>query len=171
MDNARGTLWHSSLPENRKQISCEMCIPCIQRLLCCCCWAAKSCLTFNPMDYSLPGSSVHGIFQATILGWVAIPSSGDLCDPGIKPWWILYYWATKEAPSSYQFLKNLLFLCWMTIKADCFGLFLWEVFLWGPISVRPRHADELKFVFLLLICLMSSLLLVQPQELKEGRGG
>ena len=26
----------------------------------------------NPMDYSLPGSSVHGIFQARILEWVAI---------------------------------------------------------------------------------------------------
>ena len=25
-----------------------------------------------PTDYSLPGSSVHGIFQARILGWVAI---------------------------------------------------------------------------------------------------
>ena len=25
------------------------------------------------MDYSLPGSSVHGIFQARILEWVAIP--------------------------------------------------------------------------------------------------
>ena len=26
------------------------------------------------MDYSLPGSSVHGIFQARILEWVAISS-------------------------------------------------------------------------------------------------
>ena len=34
---------------------------------------AQSCLTLcNPMDYSLPGSSVHGIFQARILEWVAI---------------------------------------------------------------------------------------------------
>ena len=27
------------------------------------------------MDYSLPGSSVHGIIQARILEWVAMPSS------------------------------------------------------------------------------------------------
>ena len=29
----------------------------------------------NPMDYSLPGSTVHGIFQARILEWVAIAFS------------------------------------------------------------------------------------------------
>ena len=34
----------------------------------------QSCLTLcDPMDYSLPGSSVHGILQARILEWVAIP--------------------------------------------------------------------------------------------------
>ena len=34
---------------------------------------AQSCLTFsNPMDCSLPGSSVHGISQARVLEWVAI---------------------------------------------------------------------------------------------------
>ena len=29
----------------------------------------------DPMDYSLPGFSVHGIFQARILEWVAISFS------------------------------------------------------------------------------------------------
>ena len=34
---------------------------------------AQSCPTLcNPMDCSLPGSSVHGIFQARVLEWVAI---------------------------------------------------------------------------------------------------
>ena len=37
---------------------------------------AQSCPTFcNPMDYSLPRSSVHGILQARILEWVAISFS------------------------------------------------------------------------------------------------
>ena len=37
---------------------------------------AQSCLTLhNPMDCSLPGSSVHGISQARILEWVAISFS------------------------------------------------------------------------------------------------
>ena len=29
----------------------------------------------NPMDYSLPGSSVHGVFQARVLEWAAIAFS------------------------------------------------------------------------------------------------
>ena len=29
----------------------------------------------DPMDYTLPGSSVHGIFQARILEWIAISFS------------------------------------------------------------------------------------------------
>jgi len=33
--------------------------------------------SFNPMDYTLPGSSVHGILQARILEWVAIFFSTD----------------------------------------------------------------------------------------------
>jgi len=37
------------------------------------------------MDCRPPGSSVHGILQARILEWVAIPSPGDLPDPGIEP--------------------------------------------------------------------------------------
>jgi len=43
----------------------------------------QSCLVFcYPMDHSPPGSSVHGIFQARILEWVAMPSSRDLPDLG-----------------------------------------------------------------------------------------
>ena len=37
------------------------------------------------MDYSPPGSSVHGILQARMLEWVAIPSPGDFPNSGIKP--------------------------------------------------------------------------------------
>ena len=34
---------------------------------------AQSCPTLSdPMDYSLPGSSVHGIFQTRVLEWSAI---------------------------------------------------------------------------------------------------
>ena len=37
------------------------------------------------MNYSPPGFSVHGTVQTRLLEWVAIPSSGDLLNPGIKP--------------------------------------------------------------------------------------
>ena len=47
---------------------------------------SQSCLTLgNPMDCSPPGSSVHGILQARILGGLPFPSPGDLPDPEIKP--------------------------------------------------------------------------------------
>ncbi|CAI9171995.1 unnamed protein product [Rangifer tarandus platyrhynchus] len=43
---------------------------------------AKSCLTVcDPMDCRLPGSSVHGISQATILEWAAISFSGGSSGP------------------------------------------------------------------------------------------
>ena len=46
----------------------------------------QSCLTFcDPMGCSQTGSSVHGILQARILEWVAIPFSRDLTDTGIEP--------------------------------------------------------------------------------------
>ena len=43
---------------------------------------AQSCPTLcNPMDCSLSGSSVHGILQARILEWVAIPFSEGSSPP------------------------------------------------------------------------------------------
>ena len=47
---------------------------------------AQSCPTLcDPMDCNLSGSSVHGIFQARVLEWIAIPSPEDLPNPGIEP--------------------------------------------------------------------------------------
>ena len=48
----------------------------------------QSCPTLcDPMDYSLPGSSDHGILQARILECIchSFPSLGNLPDPGIEP--------------------------------------------------------------------------------------
>ena len=48
--------------------------------------AAQSCPTLcNPMDYSPPGSSVHGILQGRILEALPFPSPGDLPDLGTEP--------------------------------------------------------------------------------------
>ena len=71
---------------------------------CFCCLVAQSCLILcNPMDWSLPGSFVHGISQAGILDWVAMPSSRrsswhrDRTRVSCTGRRVLYHWATREA--------------------------------------------------------------------------
>ena len=55
-------------------------------VVCCCYLVAKLYLTScNPVDCKPPDFSVHGIWQARILEWVAISFSKGLPDPGIKP--------------------------------------------------------------------------------------
>ena len=83
----------------------------------CCCLVAESYLTLlqhhglcSPRGYSL-----HGIFQARILKWVAISYSRDVPDPGIEPTspvsllhcrWILYHWAIGEPLGKVDFEPN-----------------------------------------------------------------
>ena len=53
-----------------------------QNLACMRARSLQSCPTLcDPMDYSLPGSSVHGILQARIGEWVAIPFSRGSSPP------------------------------------------------------------------------------------------
>ena len=49
---------------------------------------------WDPIGCSPTGSSIHGIFQARILEWVAISSSRDIPNPGIKPLSLMYYIAS-----------------------------------------------------------------------------
>ena len=95
---------------------CKECAQSVHSWLCptqpltCSYSAAQLCLTLcDPMNCSPPGSCVHGILQARILEWVAVPSSGDLSDPGIKlaspvapalAGGLLYPWASWEARHS-----------------------------------------------------------------------
>ena len=61
------------------------------------------------MDYSLPGSSVQGIFQARILQWVAMPLPGDLPNPGIEPSFPALagrFFFTTEPPGLHQWARN-----------------------------------------------------------------
>ena len=70
----------------------------------CWCLVAKSCSTLcDRMDYSPPGSSVHGISKARILEWVVISFSTGSSQP--REWTcishtgrqVLYHWDTREA--------------------------------------------------------------------------
>ena len=74
---------------------------------------AQSCLTLcDPMDCILPGSSVHGIFWARVLEWVAIPSSRGFSQPRDQTrasciaGRFFTIWATREALCSSTILKN-----------------------------------------------------------------
>ena len=77
-------------------------------------------LTFcDPMDYSLPGSSVHGILQAWILQWVVMLSSGESSWPrdqnhvGTLPLvppekpWFKPRWAEFQSSKTYSYCKTL----------------------------------------------------------------
>ena len=68
------------------------------------CLVAQSCPTFcDLVDCSPPGSSAHGILQARMLEWVAMPSSTGSCQP--RNWTQVSciaggpftVWATREA--------------------------------------------------------------------------
>ena len=64
---------------------------------------AQLCLTLsNPMDCSLPGSSVHGIFQARVLEWGAIAFSG-------------FSWLAASKSLNLSFFLILLFLYKFTV--------------------------------------------------------
>ena len=50
--------------------------------VCVCVLVIQSCLTLcNPMNYAPPDFSVHGILQARILEWIAIPFSRGSSQP------------------------------------------------------------------------------------------
>ena len=72
----------------------------------------------SPMDCSLPGSSVHGIFQARILEWVAIAFS-DGCES----------WTIKKAESQ---------------RTDAFELWCWRRLLRVSCSARRFNQSILK---------------------------
>ena len=84
------------------------------------CLVAQSCPTLcDPMDHSPPGSSVHGILQARILEWDAIPSSRGSSWPRDQTWVSctaggFCFWATREAQEykllKFLFLQNLFYM-------------------------------------------------------------
>ena len=77
---------------------------------------AQSCLTLcNPMDCSLPGCSIHGIFQAIVLEWIAISFSRGSSQP--RHWTrvscitgrCFIPWATREVLKESWVPKNWYF--------------------------------------------------------------
>ena len=89
---------------------------------------AQLCPTLcDPMDYSLPGSSVHRIFQARVLEWVAISFSRGSFQP----------WGWTQV-SCILGRRNK---CWLS-EPMCEWFFWWVSMNWGRggnISVKNEH--------------------------------
>ena len=84
---------------------------------------AQSCLTLcDPIDCSLPGSSVHGIFQATVLEWVAISFSRGSSQPRARIWVSrivdrrFTIWATREVLKSPEIYGKATAQLWTICK-------------------------------------------------------
>ena len=80
-----------------------------------CVIVTQSCMTlYDPMGYSPPGSSVHGILQTRILEWVTILFSSESSEPRGQTWvsciavGFFTIWATREAQSDLQLRSNRL---------------------------------------------------------------
>ena len=73
----------------------------------------------DPMDYSAPSSSVHGILQARILEWVAISQSRDqTCISYISciGRQILHHCSTWEAPIEIEELGLVIRVCYCGVS-------------------------------------------------------
>ena len=69
----------------------------------------------DPLDHNLPGFSVHGILQAKILAWVAMPSSKGSSQPRDRTHvsfvsstsrWVLYHWFHLGSPTGATFVPK-----------------------------------------------------------------
>ena len=101
---------------------------------------AQSCPTLsNPMDCSLPGSSVHGIFQAKVLEWDAIAFSSVFSTfPQLHIILKLYKCnAHFKTPFSYMVLKKNLRTIFSVLYNFCYSQKLFYLicgFRWQRIS-------------------------------------
>ena len=84
-----------------------ICLICLSSCVCVCSVAQLCTALCDPMDCSPPGSPVHGILQAKILEWVAMPfsrtssQSRDQIQVSCKFFTI---WATREDSKKYTLL-------------------------------------------------------------------
>ena len=100
----------------------------------------QSCPTLcDPTDCSPPGSSVHGILQARILKWIAIPSRGS-SRPRDQTWIsctagrFFIIWATGEAPSRLYNNKQLSFE--LSTQKPAWLFYLKNIYLYINYKVR-----------------------------------
>ena len=84
---------------------------------------SQSCPTLNnPMDCSLPGSPVHGIFQARVLEWGAIACSAPYARPVLKIKWDYF---NDQWVASYSMNAFLITVIVHDDARSYFSPFLW----------------------------------------------
>ena len=104
-------------------LCCELSCACVHAKL------FQSCPPLcDPMDCSPPGSSVHGILQARTLAWVAVPSPGDLPDPGID-----------EKINVCQVSQSIWYLVTASKQTSIYSP---QSSLMGPLAWTSRHGWE-----------------------------
>ena len=107
-------------------------------------WVVSDCC--DPMDCSLPGSSVHGILQERILKWVVISFSRGSSQPKNQTWVsciagrFFTDWATREAQllkmqriSDATILRRIMCCCVGTVSE---AWPVWEEFWWAAMLRR-----------------------------------
>ena len=98
----------------------------------------------NPMNCSLPGSSIHGIFQAKVLEWGAIAFSDDQPRQHIKK-------QRHNLPTKFRLVKAMVFPVvmygcesWTIKKAEHQRIDAFELWCWGRLLRVPWTARRSK---------------------------
>ena len=133
----------------------------------------QSCLTLcDPMDYSPPGPSVHGILQARILEWVAVPSSRGSSWPrdqtqvscvsciGRLVLYHLYHMGSPDPIYMYTYvlIQYLFFSFWLTLedaphgKTTGFGISRGVIWLWRRYLFSLSFSGKCKMANQHLLC-------------------
>ena len=115
----------------------------------------------DPMDHSLPGSSVHGILQARILEWVAMPSSRGSFQPRDQTQVSCIVdrfftdWATREAHTYIHTYTHT-----HTHTYICIKLPIWHFKITSKEHIQSKGLTTLRKIIFYLVWNLTSWILI-----------
>ena len=98
------------------------------------CSVPQVCLTLPPVDCSPPGSSVHGIFQARILEWVAISSSNICTHTHIYYIHNCLYWNYLTQDIYLERIQPIL----LSVHPE--RIYIYDTFVYGMLKTQLRYS-------------------------------
>ena len=101
----RGAVW-APRRQGKKEYERSLRAGTCQASFICCSVGPTLC---GPIDYSLPGSSVHGISQARALSELPFPPPGDISNPGIQlesPTWQVHSLHLSNQGSQHFYISS-----------------------------------------------------------------